>query len=228
MYYHLQAMKYGNELWKPFKEKTDLFLNSWETQKKSLVIVGPSGGYSLSPTFLQKFSKIHLIEIDPIAPLIFKFKNRSQSIFVDDKDYLNNGPAGLEELLKKYSDSAILFSNILGQLVYFKKGTQQVKELIPNLLEMLVSFDWASYHDVASFHFKKDPSMLCWPLVLNSITAPDYNKKIEAQLNLKPLEYEYIDHLIDDYFIEYKLKMKCVWQIQPNSYHIIHGYFSTK
>jgi drug/metabolite transporter (DMT)-like permease len=87
------------------------------------VLIGPSAGYNLQPAFFERFERVSVLEPDPIARLLFRRRlhhdersGHPRLEFIAG-DHLVHHPERLVPLLEGLGPSALLFSNVLGQLV---------------------------------------------------------------------------------------------------------------
>lgn len=140
--YHFRASRYQNTLWENHRNQVTKFLNAWNPKEDSLLLFGPSGGYSLSKEFLSRFKTIIAIEPDLIARRQFEkrfgFKPQwiKKSIRFDrEKDF---------EPFRDFK-GAVLFCNLLGQIPM--ASPEPVKKV---LNRFLAGRSFASYHDALS------------------------------------------------------------------------------
>ncbi len=141
LFYHLRALRYQKSLWARYQQETARFLEAWNPKAKTLVLVGPSAGYSLPLEFLKRFEKIIAVEPDALSRILFtqRFGIRPEWIKkplnfergVDPKDFP--------------PDCAFLFANVLGQVRIFN-----VSRFSENLKRLVDGHEWASYHDAFS------------------------------------------------------------------------------
>ena len=152
--YHWRAFQnlarpWRSNLWLPHAEQTRAFIEEWNPQSNSLYLVGPSGGYSLPKNWLQKFSSITAFEPDWLARKIFEFRTGTRPVWITKPfrfDELKNGTLAIPE------HSAILFSNLLGQLNFDEQAGLLAQE---ELLKLALTNEFASYHDILSGdHFR--------------------------------------------------------------------------
>jgi len=142
--YHWRAMRYRNTLWRPFCEQVGRWLRSWQPPQTKLVIVGPSAGYSLAPEFLARFAQVTILEPDPLARRLLARRFPAVRFQQGTLDCMGS-PEGPACLAEEYPDSAILFSNVIGQrLAELPSGWAE------SLRIALSGHSWASYHDVIS------------------------------------------------------------------------------
>lgn len=142
--YHWRAMRYRNTLWRPFCEEVRRWLLAWQPPQQKLVIVGPSAGYSLAPEFLLRFAQVTILEPDPLARQLLARRFPAVRFLHGTLDCMGSlaGPACLAE---EFPDSAVLFSNVIGQRM------TELPSAWPEALRVaLAGHSWASYHDVIS------------------------------------------------------------------------------
>ncbi|MCB9025555.1 MAG: hypothetical protein H6625_04490 [Bdellovibrionaceae bacterium] len=225
IYYHLNAAKYRSKLWKPFIQSIKTFLDQWAPKSPNLVILGGSGGYCLNSDFLNQFKEVVLIDPDPLAGWVFQFRFKKK-IKTIKRNYLKNNKLQIQELVDDFPNHAFLFSNFLGQLPYLIKiDENKVIDLKESLQQSLSTFEWASFHDLLSFHFSKSHPKLCWPLILQSKNNSEAIHYLRQQNQLRPTDIQVVDHCTEGLFPENSNKQKLYWKRTPYSYHIIEVVF---
>jgi hypothetical protein len=157
--YHFRAWRRRDHAWLPFREQLEAWLADWRPRATTLAIVGPSGGYCLPLRALQGFQRFVIFEPDPLARAILKRRMRAalpqrELLWVGDDVWVGpllRGGSIPRALLG--GETALLFSNIIGQLSYmvddaaFPAWRQAwCQSLFPQLERM----PWASFHDRVS------------------------------------------------------------------------------
>ena len=137
--YQIRALRYSGKYWKNHIAHVEKFLNRWAPPKTSLLLVGPSAGYSLPLSWLSQFKSITAVEPDPMARLLFerRFSFPGGFNFKWEKNKFDFSLPRKEEV--------ILFSNVLGQIDL--EDELLAADAIKKLCE---GKSWASYHDVLS------------------------------------------------------------------------------
>ena len=230
LYYHLKAWRYKRKLWPPFITSINNFLCNWVPQNRNLVIFGGSGGYCLSPEFLSQFSNIVLIDPDPLAGIIFSARFQI-TIQVVQKNYLtdelNEQTSPFDQIMQDFPNHAFLFSNILGQLPYLTNWqndrTVYVDSIKQSLASLIRTREWASFHDLLSFHFKTAHPLLCWPLLIKASSNEEIINNMQRQNQMRPHNIHVVDHLTENLFASTERKEKFYWQRTPHSLHIIEA-----
>lgn len=174
--YHLAAIRYSRGTWASFRrvlgqEITRRLRRMPESETRSLVLVGPSGGYCLDPEVLRREGPVFAIDVDPLSRPIFLWRHRRRRAQVEWKreDFFESLEASGFDPVRWWEsrDAApssgrpiFLFMNLLGQLEFIYPETR-LREIEAGLLlffsRMKASvrdergFDWISVHDRIAF-----------------------------------------------------------------------------
>ena len=146
--WHTHALRY-RRMWRPFCDAVADWLAHWPHQRRDLLLFGPSAGWCLPSEFLAGFRHIHAVDIDPLAPWLFRrlhgarLRQSGATITWQRTDLFSV----LESLQKKYPDYAILFSNVLGQHRLHCDDVSTAEADLRCLSERLEKKVWASFHD---------------------------------------------------------------------------------
>lgn len=121
--YHLLARRHAKKLWEPFRFALGEWLLRWSPPETTLLLLGPSAGYNLQPFVFERFERVVVLEPDPIARFLFRRRLRRAPLerqpeleFIAD-DHLVQHPERLVPLVARLGDPALLFGNVLGQVV---------------------------------------------------------------------------------------------------------------
>ncbi len=215
-FYHLRAYRFKEQYWSDHLAGVNGFLKSWNPRAKSLILIGPSAGYSLPTEWLSRFDSLTAFEPDRIARMLFERRHGVRPKWVRKK--FPFGSADPFGVLDAHADSAILFCNILGQLEFPNLG-----KMSQTLQHRMKNREWASYHDALSGHkiefdledakpkrstlhemkkwvYVKNPKAS--EVVVNSHQAPELFKKWDG------LQFRYWQ-----------------WRLTPENTHLIEGVF---
>jgi hypothetical protein len=119
---------------------------------RKLILVGGSAGWMMSSKWLYQFEHIELIDIDPLAPFLFRlrhqdvFKGGSVRFHFDRRD----GILELPQLLKQHPEGLVWFDNVLGQQCYRFKDEEWVERQLKFIKTLLKDRSWGSVHDLLS------------------------------------------------------------------------------
>jgi hypothetical protein len=148
-------MRHRERAWRPFRAALEAWLATWQPTASKLAIVGPSGGYCLPLAPLERFEQLIVFEPDPIARWVLRRRlgpRRVQFIAHDVwiEPLLHGGSIPLALLQR---DTALLFSNFIGQLPYLvppKDWDAWRATWCSQLWPLLERIPWASFHDRVS------------------------------------------------------------------------------
>jgi hypothetical protein len=218
-FYHLRAYRFKERYWSDHLQGVRGFLNSWNPSAKSLILIGPSAGYSLPTEWLKRFDSVIAFEPDPMARLIFERRHGVRPNWIRKRfPFRSSNPF---EIFESRPGSALLFCNILGQLEF-----PNLDKMSQALQRHLIDREWASYHDAmsgqkiefdleeakpkrSSFHemkkwvYVKNPKAT--EVVVNAHQAPELFKKWDG------LQFRYWQ-----------------WRLTPENTHLIEGVFQER
>jgi hypothetical protein len=222
VFYHLRALRFGkpisSALWYSHREGVKKFLASWAPIEKTLVLVGPSGGYSLPIDFLKQFDRIVAFEPDFIARKIFEKRFLMKLEWITSEVDFNKMESFLELIPK---DSAILFCNLLGQIPL--RGIRKIRQ---SFLKSLESETWASYHDAMSGENMQFDAELSQPK--KRATLAQMKKMLYPMVNAGTLTVN--AHQAPELFEGGSNLVYFYWQwrILPKRAHLIEGVFRVR
>ena len=221
--YHLRALISFNSLWKSHRIAVNTFLKEWQAFKldshsenfNKIILIGPSGGYSLSKTWLSQFKTLIAFEPDPLARFIFEKRMGLKPIWIKT-------PFDLEDensfVTKEELKTPAVFCNVLGQLNFKNESLA-----LENLIRFLEPRPFASYHDAWSgkkvrFQFPQESFLTRVPL------------KERIQIKTDQTHVELNEHLPLSWFEYYANKSKrdfrfryWEWQLTGKKTHLIEG-----
>ncbi len=203
--YHWRAWRYKKQ-WSPFCAMVEEWLREWQPPStcQTLVLIGPSAGYTLPANFIGRFSHIVAVDLDVAAQVLLplRFGRPVQWLTRDffGLDQKTPSPEGLNDLFSSYPAAAFLFCNILGQIpvaLREKVGTPNAGEIVEPYMKSLAQllanardkYAIASYHD----RFSRD------------LRRPN----------------EAIDHLTGELFSGWSVKKEFPWRLTRRLEHQI-------
>ena len=150
--WHLSAWL-SQKRWASTQARIEEFLLQSKTHSHSkLILIGGSAGWMMSSKWLAQFDHIELIDIDPLAPFLFRikhqdvFKNGSTRFHFERRD----GILELPQLLKQHPKGLVWFDNVLGQQCYRFKDEEWVERQLKFIKTLLKDRAWGSVHDLLS------------------------------------------------------------------------------
>lgn len=237
--YHWRALKYGNNLWHPYKLHVAEFLKQWSPPNEELIIVGPSAGYSLPLDWLTRFRSLEILEPDPIARVVFNARaqysglQNKLKLSPDDLFIANPSLESFHSYLTNRPHAAILFTNFLGQvpLLFEHSGaTDRLTQFQAQLGNVLNHRTWASYHDYFSVEHDRNVLAPDKIFVLNGPTPPvpiDELVKFFGLANSGNSKLEVLDHDTNRLFPNSHSRRYFLWQLTPTRVHVIEAITNT-
>lgn len=143
--YHWRAWRYRTRLWQPFHARVAQWLAAWQPPGRRLALVGPSAGYALPATFLARFDACLILEPDPLARWLLKRRIGATRGTFERIDVFGD-PDGLNALVERAGDAAILFCNVIGQAL----DADSAPAWRARQQAALARHHWASWHDCFS------------------------------------------------------------------------------
>lgn len=158
VWWHWRAWRRQLE-WSPFRHWLSLQWRSGPAFDSSpnnpphgtLIILGPSAGWTLPTQFAQIFNAVICVDMDPVAPLLFNRQHPHPNVQWLRQDFI----ATLPRILARWPDATLLFANSLGQQGLLHDNPAHTLSLLENVTQQLKGRRWFSYHDRLSLHFEK-------------------------------------------------------------------------
>ncbi len=213
--WHLRALRYRNRLWRPFRDEVQRWLQGWQPPTDKLILVGPSAGYTLDAVFLLRWQEIVVLEPDPLARRLLRWRFPAVRWHFANMDVLSD-INDLALLAEGFADHAILFSNVLGQIAPRDEAASRAWR--DSVREMLMAHCWASYHDVIST--SRPPA---------AQTAQMPSGKTLGELASRFWhggELEIVDHGTFDLGRckrrnDKSMNSYCIWRLRQRQYHLV-------
>lgn len=218
--YHLRALR-SRKLWRDFAGELEIWLSEWKTPSGKLILLGPSGGYTLPSAWLRGFSEIHAFDIDPLAPWLFSLRHPGVDAGFERHDvFWQNGhltTAPLEAIVRAHPGATLLFCNVLGQLPLENRVDDgDMARYLKQLRASLHGVSWASYHDLytveplAPQDHRKVAQVFC--------SGGDIARGVSGVDHL-----EVTDHTLDGAWSEGLDTVRFSWPLSSHSLHLIEG-----
>jgi hypothetical protein len=213
--YHWRAHRHADSLWLPFRQLVAAELEAWSPPERELIVLGPSGGYTLPDDFLFRFDRLSLFDPDRCAPFFFHRRHpevaaewsRANLVFTEGRF----DRARFETELKARPRAAVLFANLLGQLPLLNDDLPAMAAWWRDLQPMLRERSWFSYHDLFSFEGGSGlPNRLSPGEVVPQLVNWSIDRKVKLEL---------IDHGTSDLFKNQAASW--VWKFSPRRTHIV-------
>lgn len=237
--YHLRGFRHSKRLWWSFRFHLADWLYAWQPPEKTLVVVGPSGGYCIEPLTLERFDRLICLEPDPVARFVFQrrisrapLEKHPRIEFVSD-DLILEDPTRFQRFLQETGPAAVLFSNFLGQLRVLLGALgpdRRLDETKRAIVSTLSGRSWASFHDRVSGSLapsSPEPFLAERRLTDDELVETFYAHhrldSPEARLISPNGDLPLLDHLTSDLFPGDREHRYFVWELMPGHYHLIEA-----
>jgi len=153
--YHARALAAG-ALWAPFRAALAEWVSEFSLAEH-VILVGPSAAHCLPDAFFRQFSRVIVLEPDPIAGFLLRRRFVRLGLAeprIERADLLLRplveGSAGLLELIAQEPQASVVFCNVLGQthfmlpeleFMQFKRAFRE------RVVPALGARGWLSFHD---------------------------------------------------------------------------------
>lgn len=215
-----------------WRETTHLiadWLDGTAPVSQHLLLIGGSAGWMMSSRWLQRFSRIDLIDLDPYAPRLFRFNHgRALRASGTELNFVQaDGISGLDTLLDAHPQATLFFDNVLGQHLYRVGSIERAEADLARIAERLSGRDWGSVHDLYSG--PADPlalpgsSQTCFDalretggLVVDGLRGTAMHRRLLAQVGGQP---DWMDHLTSELFPVGTRSRLIAWPFLPTYAH---------
>lgn len=130
-----------------------------------LLLLGGSAGWMMSPTFLARFERILLVDIDPWAARLFRFNHGrvlTERGIVQDF-WRGDVHALLDRALAEHPKACVLFDNFLGLDSIYTRSLEVTARRMRELRRRMKGRLWGSVHDRLSGPGTTDwAAAACW------------------------------------------------------------------
>ncbi|MFK8137904.1 MAG: hypothetical protein AB8E15_06065 [Bdellovibrionales bacterium] len=213
-FYHYLALRNSGRRWMPYQAKMSQLLSKIPVKpSEHLILVGPSGGYSLSREFLMKFKSITVFEPDSMGKSIFYWRLNLKNVRWIPSKFDSS------QIQSSRDETTILFCNCLGQMKfqYFDDPKKTIPAIQSNLREAKSkAYRVLSYHDLYSFPSFKGvfPSEF-------SVTSSngDIIRKVMAASDAE--EVSLVDHYTNFLVKDNIILDRMIWDLGKRTKHII-------
>jgi hypothetical protein len=230
--YHLRARRYAKKLWHPFRWALGEWLLGWKPPEPTLALFGPSGGYCLQPFVFERFERVVCFEPDPLAYAIFRRRiaraplERRPLLERIGEDHLVGRSERLLPRLEALGPSALLFSNLLGQIPMLLAEAGAPSSELANVHEHVAAAastrSFASFHDRFSGEQRLDfeqPIVARGRLTDRELLDLVYHSPDEPS----PGSLQLLDHQTSGIFPDSLEHAYFWWELEPGLFHLIEG-----
>lgn len=212
--WHARVLRYWR-LHQPFRSEIGVFLGNWRPASDHLLLVGPSAGWFLPSSFLQRFSRLTAVELDRSAPFFFALRHGPalRRVGTSIEWIFDDFVERLPRVLQRETDAAVLFCNVLGQLGLERADYERQ---LAALRGRIGAHPWASFHD--RYSSRLNPASLPAVEAFETSTALD-----GARLQKMRFSGEWIDHGTGDVLPPSSTRRYIPWMITPERLHWVEA-----
>jgi hypothetical protein len=148
--------------WQGTLAHIEYFLNTTQPASDELLLIGASAGWMMPRSWLLRFARIDVFDIDPIAAPLFQWrhgrhlKQQGTAVHHHRMDALEN----LSQLLQQHPQACLWFDNVLGQHRYRLRDLERTEKELNALKHQLAQRSWGSLHDWLSGPMKTSQTAL--------------------------------------------------------------------
>jgi len=226
--YHLRAWRQRDRAWLPFRAALEAWLSGWQPNVRTLAVVGPSAGYCLPLSLLERFERLIIFEPDPLARWILKRRLQRELQTHPSVRWIANDAwieplrsgGGIPEALLRH-DTALLFSNFVGQLPFLVAAAEWDSwrdAWCRSLWPVLERVPWASFHDRVSGRVAPRIATLpCAQRLSDSDVSALYQSATAGPT------VELLDHRSSELLPEGQRYQYFDWPLTADTHHLIEG-----
>ena len=149
--WHWRAWR-SQTLWRETCQQIASWLAQVKPRSSELLLVGASAGWMMPSEWLQRFTKVTVWDIDPMAAPPFRWRH-GQALKASGTQLIchtADAISALRPLLNSQPKACVLFDNVLGQVRFHCADEYQAAEKIQQLILTLSGREWGSLHDAFS------------------------------------------------------------------------------
>ena len=226
--WHLRAL-WRRRQWHETTRQIAEWLDTTQPASRHLLLIGGSAGWMMSGRWLQRFSRIDLIDLDPFAYRLFSWNHgRALRGSGTELHYASiDALANLDALLRKHPDATLFFDNVLGQHLFRIWQIERAEADLARTAQQLKGRDWGSVHDL--FSGPTDPLKVPVSAVTQFDAVRDANGLLADGLRGTPLHLrllaqvggqpEWVDHLTSELFPVGTASRLIAWPFVPDYAH---------
>ncbi len=216
--WHFRAWRAGAR-WDRTRERVQKWLLSQAVDSQTLILLGGSAGWMMSPLFIERFRTLVLIDIDPWAGRLFSLRHRRALRSRGTTLTFLNGDAHelLDRALQQYPQAYVLFDNFLGLDTLYTRDLKRTAERLRTLRQRLKGRVWGSVHD--RFSGPGTPNWAdatCWELQPEGQSGQALPQTLYEAVQAHG---QWLDHSTDQVFPQGTSVRLIPWPLIPGRWH---------
>lgn len=208
--------------WRPTCLQISSWLEQVQPHSSELILIGSSAGWMMPSSWLQKFNKVMIWDIDGLAQPLFRWRHAAAlkvsgtSLVFHHADALVN----LGAVLKAHPNACVLFDNVLGQFRFHTSDLDKAGEGILKITRSLKGREWGSLHDVYSGPVDNKLNSQNFPLKQVRIQGEQGAEALDQAWFLKlSAKGEWLDHLTSSVFAKGTVVHHIAWPYRSRYCH---------
>jgi hypothetical protein len=216
--WHLRALRRRGRDWAAFRDAVAAWLDGWRPARTGLLLLGPSAGWCLPDRFLTRFRRIDAVDLDPLAPPLFRALHGRTLAAAGATLAFTRGDAldDLETLLARHPEHAVLFANVLGQRRWHRPDVARTEAELAGLAARLAGHSWASFHDRLSGRARDLPATPHGFDCIGALAPDDLARRVGAS-------GEWLDHLTTHVLPDDAARRILPWTLRPGRIHWVEA-----
>ena len=219
--WHWRAWR-SQTLWRETCQQIAHWLAQVQPRSTELLLIGASAGWMMPSEWLQRFQKVTVWDIDPMAATLFRWRHgralkaTGTQLICHTADAI----AALGPLLNSQPKACVLFDNVLGQLRFHGQNETQAVEKIEQLTRTLDGREWGSLHDAYSGPVSQSWAERTLPEPQRRVQgSPHTDREDQAWLAKLGAKDEWLDHLTASVFAPGTVVHHIAWPYSPRYCH---------
>lgn len=224
--------------WRGASDRLANWLDSTRPASSQLLLIGGSAGWMMPTRWLQRFSRIDVVDVDAHAPRLFRWNHGAalRASGTELRFMQADGIAGLDALLSQHPSATVFFDNVLGQHLYRVRDMARAESELSQIAAGLAGRDWGSVHDL--FSGPVDPRLALPAPVLQFNAQRDAQGLTVDGLRDTPLHRhllgqlgghgEWMDHLTSNVFPVGARSRLIAWPFLPAYAHWLQAGWVTR
>ena len=226
--WHWRAWR-SQALWRDTRGQIADWLAQVQPHSDELLLIGASAGWMLPSPWLQRFRRIQVWDLDPLAKPLFAWRHGpALRAALTHWDYhCGDALKALPRLIEKHPQACIFFDNVLGQLRFHAgagpQAATQIEERLRVIKQQLGGREWGSVHDLLSGPGLRFRPGQVLPPARWRLLEPKASPESDAWLAPLGANGQWLDHLTGAVFAPGTPICDIAWPFEPAYWHWLQG-----
>lgn len=219
--WHWHAWR-SQALWQATCAQISSWLGQIELRSSELFLIGSSAGWMMSSAWLQRFTKVTVWDIDPLAAPLFRWRY-GRSLAACGTELVCHTADAISDLgrvIDAQPKACVFFDNVLGQYRFHCTDVDQASEKLSHIVRSLRGREWGSLHDAYSGPVARSYTEASLPGMQKRIRGSAHAAVADhawlAELGAKG---DWLDHLTEAIFDKGTAVHHIAWPYKPRYCH---------